>query len=174
MLLVCCLLYACICVQQHRNTNALSIVCSTRSSELHIALCIALAALSVLTQNLQRRSHTAVKAEQDYEQQQLQQLYSRSSLKRLQEDGLVLASLTAEYHSTLYGNLVWRFDHGHGDTVAGGGRGGGDLPYHRMKEGDSVLVSKFTGMVRVCVTLCCRNRLIVVCFCAALVAICTQ
>lgn len=85
---------------------------------------------------LQQRLMAGVQAEQAEEQTAIRKLYAASSLRQLQRDGIVLLQLQATPSHVLYSSMVWRF------SLAGGK--GRDLPYHRFRQGDSLLVSRFS------------------------------
>lgn len=73
----------------------------------------------------------------------LRRLYARSSLRQLQDEGVVLVGLAAEYDKRLFGDFVWRFSlpkqQPAGAASAGAGPQG--LPYHKLQRGDSVLIT---------------------------------
>lgn len=93
-----------------------------------------LAAMHHLVPALQQRLMSAVQAEQEQEQLAIKKLYQADSLRQLQRDGLVLLQLHATPSHVLYRSMVWRF------RVSG--QPGKDLPYHRFRQGDSLLVSR--------------------------------
>jgi hypothetical protein len=72
-----------------------------------------------------------VQSEQEQEQTAIKKLYAASSMRQLQKDGIVLLQLQARPSHVLYSNMVWRF------SLASR-----DLPYHRFRQGDSLLVSR--------------------------------
>lgn len=80
---------------------------------------------------------SGVQAEQQQEQAAIKKLYAAGSLRQLQKDGVVLLQLQAAPSHVLYSSMVWRFSPG------GGGRPR-DLPYHRFRQGDSLLISRFS------------------------------
>jgi hypothetical protein len=89
---------------------------------------------------LQQRLRSAVEAEQQHEAAAIKALYARSSLNKLERDGLVLLRLTAAPHTVLYSSMVWRFSlawqqHAEQQQQL--------LPTHRFRQGDSLLVSRF-------------------------------
>lgn len=92
-----------------------------------------------LTPPLQERLRAAIQAEQVHEAAALRALYSAGNLSRLQREGLVLVGLTAAPHSLLFSSMVWELRPG---------RGAAELGYHRFRPGDSVLLSRWTGEVR--------------------------
>lgn len=94
---------------------------------------------------LQQRLTAGVQAEQEQEAAALKRLYATSTLRSLQRDGIVLLGLAATPSHVLYSSMVWRF------SLAAGGlkqqqqrQGGGGLPYHRFRQGDSLLVSRWS------------------------------
>ncbi len=85
---------------------------------------------------------------QEHERQALQSLYSSSSLSKLQKDGLVLTELRGEHNGDLYRSSVWKFTPAvrsassrGADKVKGGTP---ELPYHKFRVGDSVLITQFS------------------------------
>jgi hypothetical protein len=112
----------------------------------HVNNMLSFAELDWLVPPLQARLKSAVESEQQHEAKLLNQLYASGSLRRLQKDGLVLLRLQALPHSVLYSSMVWKF------TVGGGSasrqqqnqKQGGQLPYHRFRQGDSLLITRFS------------------------------
>lgn len=80
---------------------------------------------------LRARLEPAVKAEAEEQARQQLAAYSRRSAQRLQADGLVLLGLAAAPEGRLYTDFVWRFSP----------PGGAQLPYHRFKRGDTLLLT---------------------------------
>ncbi|WIA20873.1 hypothetical protein OEZ85_005221 [Tetradesmus obliquus] len=93
---------------------------------------------------LQARLKSAVEAEQQHEAALLKALYASGSLRRLQKDGLVLLRLQAMPHSVLYSSMVWKFSVGSAAGRQQHQQRGKELPYHRFRQGDSVLISRFS------------------------------
>jgi hypothetical protein len=87
---------------------------------------------------LQQRLKAGVQAEQEQEQAAIRKLYAAGTLRTLQKDGVVLLQLQATPSHVLYSSMVWRFS-----LSARGGQVSG-LPYHRFRQGDSLLVSRFS------------------------------
>lgn len=87
---------------------------------------------------LQQRLTAGVQAEQEQEQTAIRKLYAAGTLRTLQKDGVVLLQLRATPSHVLYSSMVWRFS-----LSVRGGQGSG-LPYHRFRQGDSLLVSRFS------------------------------
>lgn len=102
---------------------------------------LASAALTELLPALQQRLRSAVHAEQAHEAAALRALYS-GSVKRLQKDGAVLLGLQAVPHTVLYSSMVWKFTVGPSPSGRGGRR---ELPYHRFRQGDSLLVTRWSN-----------------------------
>jgi hypothetical protein len=97
--------------------------------------CPCLAALTRLVPVLQGRLRAAVETEQQHEVALIRQLYSSGNIRRLQKDGLVLTGLQAVPHSVLYSSMVWKFSMK---------RVSRDLPYHRFRQGDSLLITRWS------------------------------
>lgn len=91
--------------------------------------------LSTLVTTLQKRLTAGVQAEQEQEQAAIRKLYAAGTLQSLRKDGIVLVQLQATPSHVLYSSMVWRF------SMKGQGK---DLPYHRFRQGDSLLVSRFS------------------------------
>lgn len=106
--------------------------------------------LGTLLPALQARLIAGVQAEQEQEQAAIRRLYAASTLRSLQRDGIVLLRLQAAPSHVLYSSMVWKFS-----LVGRGGAPGRDLPYHRFRQGDSLLVSRFSeDQVRCAVARC--------------------
>ena len=81
-------------------------------------------------------------------------MYNNSSLKTLKKDGVVLTGLVATPSGTLYRSSVWKFTPSKQKSKTDLGRGrdlddgtssssGADLPFHKFRTGDSVLITRF-------------------------------
>ncbi|KAI8467725.1 MAG: P-loop containing nucleoside triphosphate hydrolase protein [Monoraphidium minutum] len=92
-----------------------------------------LAALRERLPALQSRLRAAVKAEQAEQAAELRRLYATSSLERLAQDGVLLLPLRAAPHGVEFGQMIWKM---------AGPRAGQDLPHHKFKAGDSVLIRR--------------------------------
>ena len=97
-------------------------------------------ALGSLVPALQKRLTAGVQSEQEQEQAAMKKLYAAGSLRQLQRDGIVLLQLQASPSHVLYSSMVWRFSLGD----SRGSARGRDLPYHKFRQGDGLLVSRFS------------------------------
>lgn len=95
--------------------------------------------LGTLLPVLQARLTAGVQAEQEQEQAAIRRLYAASTLRSLQRDGIVLLRLQAAPSHVMYSSMVWKFS-----LVGRGGAPGRDLSYHKFRQGDSLLVSRFS------------------------------
>lgn len=94
--------------------------------------------LAAFVDVLRSRLEEAVKAELTEQQRQQAAAYSRHSAKRLQADGLVLLGLQAAPQGRMFADFVWQF----------APPGGTQLPYHRFKRGDTVVLARQDGRQR--------------------------